>query len=293
MQKISFLVLRIMGSLIFITAGFNHLLQTAGAVARLEKAPFAHLTTWLAPAETLIILSGVGLLVGGAMLLAGFKTRPAAALLLGILIPITLTVQIGAEGFGPLFKNIALIGMLLFFLVNGAVHYGLDQTLLHNKQLKPAFKNKITSKYVAVLAFGLLMFLGSCASGTTVAQNTTAPEAVATQTGKKYAVLISQPNHLKAAVNTAQTITKESRYQRESFVVMACSKSVEAFVKGSDLAPEFEKGKAAGITYRVCGLSLRQFNIDASTLVEGVEVIPNGLTYLFDLQQQGYTTVEL
>jgi intracellular sulfur oxidation DsrE/DsrF family protein len=111
--------------------------------------------------------------------------------------------------------------------------------------------------------------------------------------GKKYAVLISQPNHLRAAVNTAETITKDSRYKRESFVVMACGKSVEAFVKGSDMAQEFEKGKAAGITYRVCGMSLKQFNIDASSLVDGVEVIPNGLTYMFDLQEQGYTTVEL
>src|SRR5690606_23646719 len=124
LQKISFLVLRIMGSLIFILAGFNHILQTAGAAARLEKAPFAGLATWIAPAETLIILSGVGLLIGGSMLLAGFKTRLAAALLLAILIPITLTVQVGAEGSGPLFKNIALIGMLLFFIVNGAVYYG-------------------------------------------------------------------------------------------------------------------------------------------------------------------------
>ncbi|PVY42237.1 DoxX family membrane protein [Pontibacter virosus] len=293
LQKLSFLVLRIMGSLIFIMAGFNHLLQTAGAAARLEKAPFAHLASWIAPAETLIILSGVGLLIGGSMLLAGFKTRLAAALLLAILIPITLTVQVGAEGSGPLFKNIALIGMLLFFIVNGAVHYGLDQTFFQNKQMKSTLKNKISGNYVAVLAVGLLMFLGSCATGTTAAQSTPATTTAAEVGGKKYAVLISQPNHLKAAVNTAETITKESRYQRESFVVMACGKSVEAFVKGSNMAQEFDKGKAAGITYRVCGMSLKQFNIDASTLVDCVEVIPNGLTYMFDLQEQGYTTVEL
>ncbi len=292
LQKISFLVLRIMGSLIFILAGFNHILQTAGAAARLEKAPFASLATWIAPAETLIILSGVGLLIGGSMLLAGFKTRLAAALLLAILIPITLTVQVGAEGSGPLFKNIALIGMLLFFIVNGAVHYGLDQTFFQNNQMKSIQKNKINSNYVAMLALCMLVFLGSCATGTTTAQSTTASAAAETN-GKKYAVLISQPNHLKAAVNTAETITKESRYQRKSFVVMACGKSVEAFVKGSNLAGEFEKGKAAGITYRVCGMSLKQFNIDAGSLVDGVEVIPNGLTYMFDLQEQGYTTVEL
>jgi uncharacterized membrane protein YphA (DoxX/SURF4 family)/intracellular sulfur oxidation DsrE/DsrF family protein len=293
LQKISFLVLRVMGSLIFIMAGFNHLFQTAGATARLEKAPFAQLATWMAPAETLIILSGVGLLVGGFMLLAGFKTRIAAALLLAILIPITLTVQVGAEGSGPLFKNIALIGLLLFFIVNGSLYYGLDQSLFQKDQMKSNIKHKLKGNYVAVLAFGLLIFLGSCTTGTAVAQSTATPGTVTNANGKKYAVLISQPNHLRAAVNTAETITKDSRYKRESFVVMACGKSVEAFVKGSDMAQEFEKGKAAGITYRVCGMSLKQFNIDASSLVDGVEVIPNGLTYMFDLQEQGYTTVEL
>ncbi|SIR02058.1 DoxX family membrane protein [Pontibacter lucknowensis] len=293
LQKISFLVLRAFGSLIFIMAGFNHLFQTAGATARLEKAPFAQLATWMAPAETLIILSGVGLIVGGFMLLAGFKTRLAAGLLLAILIPITLTVQVGAEGSGPLFKNIALIGMLVFFIVNGAIYYGLDQSLFQKEQMKSSIKNKFNGNYVAVLAFGLLLVLGSCTAGTTVGQSTAQAGTVTAATGKKYAVLISQPNHLKAAVNTAETITKESRYQRESFVVMACGKSVEAFVKGSELAQEFEKGKAAGVTYRVCGMSLKQFNINTSSLVDGVEVIPNGLTYMFDLQEQGYTTVEL
>ncbi|WP_276499444.1 DoxX family membrane protein [Pontibacter litorisediminis] len=76
-QKISFLVLRSLGSLIFIMAGLSHFIKTAGAAARLEKAPFAHLATWMAPAETLIILSGVGLLLGGIMLLVGFKTKLA------------------------------------------------------------------------------------------------------------------------------------------------------------------------------------------------------------------------
>jgi len=77
-------------------------------------------------------------------------------------------------------------------------------------------------------------------------------------------------------------------YNRGSFVVMACGKSVEAFVKGSNMAQEFEQGNAAGATYNLCGLSLKQFSIDPKTLAGGVEVVPNGLTYMFDLQQQGY-----
>ena len=106
-------------------------------------------------------------------------------------------------------------------------------------------------------------------------------------------MIISQTNHLKASVYTAETITPNSAYNRGSFVVMACGKSVEAFVKGSSMAQEFEQGRAAGVTYKVCGLSLKQFSIDPETLADGVEVVPNGLIYMFDLQQQGYITVEL
>jgi intracellular sulfur oxidation DsrE/DsrF family protein len=108
-----------------------------------------------------------------------------------------------------------------------------------------------------------------------------------------YAVLISQPNHVKAVVNTAEAITKDSKYKRDTLVVMACAKSVEAFVKGNDFADMILKGKAAGIHFKVCGMSLQQFNIDPATLIEGIEIVPNGLTYMFDLQMKGYKTVEL
>jgi intracellular sulfur oxidation DsrE/DsrF family protein len=108
-----------------------------------------------------------------------------------------------------------------------------------------------------------------------------------------YAVLISQPNHVKAVINTAEAITKDSKYKRDTLVVMACAKSVEAFVKGNDFADMIQKGKAAGIHFKVCGMSLQQFNIDPAALIEGIEIVPNGLTYMFDLQMKGYKTVEL
>jgi intracellular sulfur oxidation DsrE/DsrF family protein len=151
----------------------------------------------------------------------------------------------------------------------------------------------LKSRSMLVLAtFGLFFLLGSCTTTNSVAKTATQQGPVTT-TKQQYAVLISQPDHLKAAVNTAETITKESKYNSGAFVIMACGKSVQAFVKGGDMSQVFESGKKAGVTYRVCGMSLKKFDIDPGTLMNGVEVVPNGLTHMFDLKLQGFTTVEL
>ncbi|HSP40959.1 MAG TPA: DoxX family protein, partial [Gillisia sp.] len=65
------------------------------------------------------ILSGIVMLIAGISLLIGFKTRYAAAVLALVLIPITITVQVGQmSSLGPLFKNVAIMGALLFFILN-------------------------------------------------------------------------------------------------------------------------------------------------------------------------------
>jgi putative oxidoreductase len=127
-EKLSFALLRVFGSGIFIMAGLNHMIAPERIAGRLESAPFGYLATSIASAELLVILTGIALITGGILLLIGFKTRLAALLLALILVPITLTVQIGStQTLGPLFKNIAIMGILIFFLVNGSKAYSFDQ----------------------------------------------------------------------------------------------------------------------------------------------------------------------
>ncbi|TXD36001.1 DoxX family membrane protein [Lujinxingia vulgaris] len=112
---------------IFIVAGLNHLIDPSRTAARLESSPMGFLATAIAPAQPLVVLSGVALLIGGLALLLGFYTRAAALGLLAIIIPITLTVQVGSmASMGPLFKNIGLAGGLLFFIAHGADTFALD-----------------------------------------------------------------------------------------------------------------------------------------------------------------------
>lgn len=112
-------LLRVMMSLIFIVASLNHLINTDKAVARIENAKFGALGHLLGTPEFAVIASGVVMLVAGLALAMGFRTKWAAVLLVLMLIPITLTIQVGQMStIGPLFKNVAILGGLLFFVLN-------------------------------------------------------------------------------------------------------------------------------------------------------------------------------
>lgn len=121
-------------SSIFLVASINHLLKPEKVAAKLANAKMGFMATSFASPEILVIIGGVGLLIGGLLLLVGFKTKLAAGILIVMIIPITLTIQVGnPEGLGPLFKNIGLTGGLIFFLFNGSLYYGVDTIFQNNK----------------------------------------------------------------------------------------------------------------------------------------------------------------
>lgn len=118
-SKRSVQLLRIMVSGIFLVAGFGHLINIEKTVQRIEMASFKGFALFFGNLELMVILSGIVMLIAGISLLIGFKTRWAAIVLLLILLPITITIQVGQiTSLGPLFKNIAIAGGLLFFILN-------------------------------------------------------------------------------------------------------------------------------------------------------------------------------
>lgn len=129
----SLLALRVAVSGIFLIAGTNHLLFPEKVVQRLNNATMADFAMVLGSPEILVLLTGVFMVIGGMALLLGFQTRLAAIGLILILLPITFTVQVGQWATsGPLFKNIAILGGLTFFAVNGALCNCLDNIVKIN-----------------------------------------------------------------------------------------------------------------------------------------------------------------
>lgn len=112
-------ILRIMLSGIFLIAGANHLFfPNQVAIRLMESGVYKHVL-FFADARLLVMATGIGLLAGGVLMILNRYTRYAAMLLLGLLIPTTVSVQLqGWHTAGPLFKNVAIAGALLFFITN-------------------------------------------------------------------------------------------------------------------------------------------------------------------------------
>ncbi|NKI27024.1 DoxX family protein [Arenibacter sp. 6A1] len=112
-------LLRIFVSSIFIIASISHLFNVEKTVRRLESAKLGYLALFLGNPTILVVASGIVMLIAGISFCVGYKTRWSAIVLLAVLIPITITIQMGqVTTLGPLFKNIAILGGLLFFILN-------------------------------------------------------------------------------------------------------------------------------------------------------------------------------
>src|SRR5690606_596798 len=135
---LSVLLLRAALSGIFIVAGVSHLLNPEGVTQRIQNAPYSSFASMFGDPHLLGILSGYVLLVFGITFLLGIFTRWSAIIWVITLMAITITIQMGNGVLhGPLWKNIALFGGLLFFIRNNPKSYSL-----YNKQ-SITFKIKI------------------------------------------------------------------------------------------------------------------------------------------------------
>lgn len=108
--------------------------------------------------------------------------------------------------------------------------------------------------------------------------------------GKNYAMLIRNINHLNAAIKTVNMLTEKNREAVDQFEVVICGKTVTKLKTNADL---INKAKQSGITLSVCGMSMNKFSITKEDLSNQVGIVPNGLIRIFELQEQGYYTITL
>ncbi len=278
---------RMLLSLIFLVAGIQHLLNPHNVAKRLSMSSWADLLTMFMPLNIHVFLAGVVLFAAGLGLFFGSKTRLSSLALIAVLIPITMTVQMdGAETLGPLFKNIAILGGLIYFAYYGIGDgFGIDALSVRGRRVSHYFS---TAKVIMV---GLLaVTLTPSLLSPTVAEAASAKVA-----SKNVAILVREERHLHVAIETLIQGQKEKSNPRvvKGTVVVCGKPGVAALSKESKIKEDLVKGLAAGIRIVACGLSLKEAAMPREDLFSGIEIIENGLWEMIRLQSEGYVSIEL
>jgi putative oxidoreductase len=129
---------RFLVALIFIMSGVGKIFGFAATAEMMEKVGF--------PAASLFLVGAIIFeLVGGLMLLFGYKARFGASLLILFLIPATLIFHVSALGdpaktqleMIQVFKNLAILGALIKFWADGAGAFALD-----NLHIRPSVETQ-------------------------------------------------------------------------------------------------------------------------------------------------------
>lgn len=152
------------------------------------------------------------------------------------------------------------------------------------------------SSIIALLAAVLIIGAGCATAGAQPAGDAADGEHSQSQqqAPTKTALGVRTPRHVKVALLTAQQlIDGEHDYRADKVAIVVCGGGVESLVKGGELEEKLQNIQSDAVSIAACGLTLNQKNIDPDTLVDGVDVVPNGIIELLRLQDEGYLSVEL
>lgn len=127
-RSASELVMRIATSLIFIIGGLGHFFRPEEMLARMQESPWMPVVAMLGDPLVHLWLSGAVFVLAGLFLAIGYSTRLAALALFLVLIPVTISIHVVPDSshVGPLFKNVAILGALFHYFVNGAACCAVD-----------------------------------------------------------------------------------------------------------------------------------------------------------------------
>lgn len=107
----------------------------------------------------------------------------------------------------------------------------------------------------------------------------------------KYAMLVRTLEHVNASIETARQMREAGR-SFDAFEVIICGEVVGKLKDDESIPGYLKEGRMVGVSFSVCGMSLKQLQVDPRSLPDGFKTVENGIIRLFDLQDQGYQTVE-
>lgn len=108
----------------------------------------------------------------------------------------------------------------------------------------------------------------------------------------KFAIMVSDVLHFKAAIMTAEQLDiSEKKYSFEIVVVGGLAKSLVE--EAAALKESLDKAYKTGVRITVCQNALDYFGVDKSKLDNRLQIVSNGWIQLLELQDHGYNTLSV
>lgn len=107
--------------------------------------------------------------------------------------------------------------------------------------------------------------------------------------------MVRQQEHIVQALKTVAYLqdNKTSSVKMGNAVIIVCGEAVKNLTASESTAFIEERKKLKNVSIHACGLSLQKFNLTEKDLPQGILYTPNGFVKAFELQKQGYLSVEL
>lgn len=107
--------------------------------------------------------------------------------------------------------------------------------------------------------------------------------------------LLRQTEHINQALKTVEQLQSNAKttLSPNKIVIIVCGEAVTSLSTDQAKAWADKISQYPNVSILACGLSLKKFNKSETDLVKGIGYTENGFIKAFELQKQGYLSVEL
>lgn len=145
-------------------------------------------------------------------------------------------------------------------------------------------------KYIIILTIS--SFLWFIPKATAQTKQETKKTELAIKKKGKYALLVRNAEHLKAAIQTGMEYKTKS--EKIDFQIVICGKVMQEITTNQEILSQIQSAiNQKHLKILACGLSLKKLDINPTLLPSEMTSTTNGLTYIFGLQELGYKTITL
>ncbi len=105
----------------------------------------------------------------------------------------------------------------------------------------------------------------------------------------KFAIMISQPRHIKTAIATAEAMDIEKH--NYSFEVLMSGPLAKEIAINPDFKKYIDISEEMGIDLSVCAIALGRQGVDEAEVDERILITPNVWIRVFELKDKGYNVI--